>query len=85
LYRRGGRLTFENGGPRPGGQFSGVYKKLLFTKDGTVLLGGMMVGDTADYAKLLNLCNAGTPLISPPDELVTGKSAAGGGGASRGP
>ena len=29
--------------------FAGVYKKLLFTPDGTRLLGGILVGDAADY------------------------------------
>ena len=34
--------------------FAGVYKKLLFTPDGTRLLGGILVGDAADYGKLLD-------------------------------
>ena len=61
--------------------FQDVYKKLLFSKDGQKLLGGILVGDTTDYAKLSNMVNQDTPLISPPDELATGKSDAPGGGA----
>ena len=61
--------------------FTDVYKKLLFSKDGTKLLGGILVGDTADYAKLAILATSGDPLISPPDELATGKSSVPGGGA----
>ena len=52
--------------------FSGVYKKYVFTKDGKRLLGGMMVGDTNDYAKLLALVRAGQQLHSPPSELILG-------------
>ncbi|KAG1862042.1 hypothetical protein DFJ58DRAFT_715324 [Suillus subalutaceus] len=35
--------------------FSYVYKKYIFTADGKYLLGGMMVGDTSDYVKLVSL------------------------------
>ncbi len=52
--------------------FSAVYKKYVFTKDGKRLLGGMMVGDTNDYAKLLALVRAGQQLQSPPSELILG-------------
>ena len=33
--------------------FSGVYKKYIFSADGKYLIGGMMVGDTSDYIKLV--------------------------------
>jgi NAD(P)H-nitrite reductase large subunit len=52
--------------------FSGIYKKYIFTKDGKRLLGGMMVGDTNDYAKLLALVRSGQTLNSPPSELILG-------------
>lgn len=52
--------------------FSGVYKKYLFTKDGKKLLGGMMIGDTNDYAKLLGMVKAGKRLQTPPSELILG-------------
>ena len=35
--------------------FAGVYKKYIFSADGKHLLGGMMVGDTGDYIKLLSI------------------------------
>ena len=39
-------LTYED-------PFGGVYKKLLFNRDGTRLLGGILVGDASDYGTLL--------------------------------
>jgi nitrite reductase (NAD(P)H) len=35
--------------------FSATYKKYIFTADGKHLLGGMMIGDVADYVKLVAL------------------------------
>lgn len=52
--------------------FSGVYKKLLFSPDGTRLLGGVLVGDAADYANLLMLSKSSEPLSCPPGELIVG-------------
>lgn len=52
--------------------FSGVYKKLLFSPDGTRLLGGVLVGDAADYARLLALTKSNAPLPCPPGELIVG-------------
>ncbi len=61
--------------------FAGVYKKLLFTPDGARLLGGVLVGDAADYGKLLMLTKShpeGTrPLRCKPHELLVGRSVAG--------
>jgi nitrite reductase (NAD(P)H) len=37
--------------------FSSVYKKYLFSADGKYLLGGMMIGDVADYTKLVSMVN----------------------------
>jgi len=56
--------------------FSGVYKKYIFTKEGKRLLGGMMVGDTNDYSKLLSLVRSGQVLHSPPSELILGVQSA---------
>jgi nitrite reductase (NADH) large subunit len=53
--------------------FSGMYKKLLFTPDGTRLVGGVLVGDASDYGTLLSLCKGGKPLPMPPGELIIGK------------
>ncbi|SPO02459.1 probable nitrite reductase NiiA [Cephalotrichum gorgonifer] len=52
--------------------FGSVYKKYLFTQDGKFLVGGMMIGDTRDYAKLtLNVRNQ-TPLDVPPSQFILG-------------
>ncbi|KAF8635412.1 hypothetical protein AX15_000406 [Amanita polypyramis BW_CC] len=56
--------------------FSSVYKKYIFSKDGKRLLGGMMVGDTNDYAKLLALVRAGQQLQAPPSALILGVKSA---------
>lgn len=50
--------------------FAGVYRKLLFSHDGTRLLGGMLVGDASDYGRLLGLVRSQQPLSSPPAALV---------------
>jgi nitrite reductase (NADH) large subunit len=59
-------LTFED-------PISGVYKKLLVTSDGRHLLGGMLVGDAADFTRLLSLCKSGKQLPGPASELLIGK------------
>jgi nitrite reductase (NADH) large subunit len=63
--------------------FRGYYKKLLFSNDGTRLLGGILVGDASDYGTLLALCRGSEPLAVPPAELmippgIKSTSAAGG-------
>ncbi|KAJ3176796.1 hypothetical protein HDU85_006531 [Gaertneriomyces sp. JEL0708] len=55
--------------------FSGTYRRLIMNPDGTKLLGGILVGDTADYGKLLALTKSTKPLTQPPSELFTGKRA----------
>jgi nitrite reductase (NADH) large subunit len=55
--------------------FSGVYKKLLFSPDGTRLHGGILVGDASDYARLLMHTRDTTALPCPPHELLIGKVA----------
>ena len=52
--------------------FSSVYKKYIFTTDGKYLLGGMMIGDTTDYIKLVSLVKSGKPLEIPPSQLILG-------------
>ena len=54
--------------------FDQVYKKYLFTPDGKYLLGGMMIGDTKDYPKLLGLVKAQKPLEVAPGELIVGSN-----------
>lgn len=64
-------LTFKD-------PFSQVYKKYLFSADGKYLLGGMMMGDTSDYVRLLPMAKSRKPLEVLPSELMVGKV---GGGA----
>lgn len=57
--------------------FSGVYKKLLFSLDGTKLLGGILVGDASEYGTFAALAKGSTPLPCRPHELLVGKSGSG--------
>lgn len=50
--------------------FRGYYKKLLFSPDGQHLIGGVLVGDAADYGTLLALSSASEPLPCPPGYLM---------------
>ncbi|MHB1559774.1 MAG: nitrite reductase large subunit NirB [Isosphaeraceae bacterium] len=52
--------------------FGGVYKKLVFSPDGTRLLGGILVGDTSDFGTLLAQYRSEAPLATPPGELLSG-------------
>ncbi|KAI3622179.1 nitrite reductase [Moniliophthora roreri] len=48
--------------------FAGVYKKYIFSADGKHLVGGMMVGDTSYYVKLVAI----KPLDVPPSQFILG-------------
>jgi nitrite reductase (NAD(P)H) len=52
--------------------FQNVYKKYLFTEDGKYLLGGMMIGDTKDYVKLVPMVKNMKELEMPPSQLILG-------------
>lgn len=52
--------------------FQAVYKKYLFTNDGKYLLGGMMIGDTSDYIKLVPMVKNQKELDIPPAQLILG-------------
>lgn len=54
--------------------FQAVYKKYLFTTDGKYLLGGMMIGDTKDYVKLVPMVKNNKALEVPPSEFIVGAS-----------
>jgi len=54
--------------------FQQVYKKYLFTPDGKYLLGGMMIGDTKDYVKLVPMVKNKKQLEVPPSEFIVGAS-----------
>ncbi|KAF3222975.1 hypothetical protein TWF106_000769 [Orbilia oligospora] len=57
--------------------FQGVYKKYLFTIDGKFLLGGMMIGDTKDYIKLVQMVKTKKQLEVPPAEFILGSQKSG--------
>nr|POE94660.1 nitrite reductase [nad(p)h] [Quercus suber] len=52
--------------------FQQIYKKYLFTVDGKYLLGGMMIGDTKDYVKLVPMVKKKQALQVPPSEFIVG-------------
>ncbi|PQE12575.1 nitrite reductase protein [Rutstroemia sp. NJR-2017a BBW] len=54
--------------------FQAVYKKYLFTMDGKYLLGGMMIGDTKDYVKLVPMVKNQKALDVPPSQFILGAS-----------
>ncbi|ESZ97910.1 nitrite reductase [Sclerotinia borealis F-4128] len=54
--------------------FQAVYKKYLFTMDGKYLLGGMMIGDTRDYVKLVSMLKNQKMLDVPPSQFILGAS-----------
>jgi nitrite reductase (NADH) large subunit len=54
--------------------FGGIYKRLLISPDGTRLLGGILVGDAADYGRLAMLAKSDAPLPCLPRELILGSA-----------
>ena len=50
--------------------FEGAYKKLLFSPDGSTLLGGVLVGTATDYAMLSLLAKSGETLMVKPADLA---------------
>lgn len=52
--------------------FQSIYKKFIFTTDGKYLLGGMMIGDTRDYIKLVSTVKDQKPLDIPPSQFILG-------------
>lgn len=52
--------------------FQSIYKKYIFTTDGKYLLGGMMIGDTRDYVKLVPIVKNQRPLDIPPSQFILG-------------
>ena len=49
---------------------TGVYKKLVVTDDATRLLGGVLVGDAAEYAALRPMAGSDLPLPAEPADLI---------------
>ncbi|KAI0201577.1 nitrite reductase [Astrocystis sublimbata] len=78
---RRAKTASPTGGDKPAPQvqalvykdpFAQVYKKYLFTTDGKYLLGGMMIGDTSDYIKLVPMVKGQKELDIPPSQLILG-------------
>jgi len=55
--------------------FGAVYRKLLVSRDGTRLLGGILVGDASDYATLASLARSGAELPGKPGAFLMTASA----------
>ncbi|VEB84225.1 nitrite reductase [NAD(P)H] large subunit [Citrobacter koseri] len=47
-----------------------IYKKIVVSADGKTLLGGVLVGDAADYATLLQMMLNGMALPGQPESLI---------------
>jgi len=54
--------------------FAGIYKKLIFTKDGQYLLGGILVGNIGEFTKFSSMVMSKKKLDKPPTEYVVGVS-----------
>lgn len=52
--------------------FQNIYKKYIFTPDGKYLLGGMMIGDTNDYIKVVPMVKTMKELDIPPSQFILG-------------
>jgi NAD(P)H-dependent nitrite reductase large subunit/NAD(P)H-dependent nitrite reductase small subunit len=61
--------------------FRGVYKKLLFNREGTRLVGGILVGDASEFGALLGHFRSEIPLAMAPGELFAGPAVARAGSA----
>lgn len=52
--------------------FSATYKKFIFSKSGEYLLGGIMIGDTAAFTKMVSIIKKKKKLTVPPSEFIIG-------------
>jgi nitrite reductase (NADH) large subunit len=50
-----------------------IYKRINISNDGKTLLGGVLVGDAADYNMLLQTCKNNMALPPNPEEIILGK------------
>ncbi len=58
-------IVYEN-------KFAGIYKRINVSKDGKVLLGGILVGDSSDYNSLFQIYSNGMKVPNNPEELILG-------------
>ncbi len=59
-------------------QVRGIYKKIVLRRDGGQVLGGILVGDAAEYGRLLHLTRSRAEVSSPHQELGLGGAPSGG-------
>lgn len=55
----------------------GIYKRLNVTPDGKKLVGGILVGDTAEYNMLVQITKSGLALPPEPENLILGTKSSG--------
>src|SRR6185436_19356090 len=63
---------------------SGIYKKLVITKDKKHMLGAILVGDAGDYGPLLQLALNGVALPEHPEDLILPARIVGGNAGGKG-
>jgi len=51
---------------------AGIYKRINISEDGKRLIGGILIGDAADYNMLLQICQNGMKLPEKPEDLILG-------------
>ncbi|GAA5999895.1 hypothetical protein JCM10207_005960 [Rhodosporidiobolus poonsookiae] len=51
---------------------SATYRKYVFTADGKHLLGGIMIGDTSPFVKMVGIVKKKKPLDVPPSQFILG-------------
>ena len=59
-------------------EHAGIYKRINVSTDGKRLLGGILVGDAADYNMLHQIYRNGMPLPPQPEDLILGTRGVGG-------
>lgn len=67
-------IIFEDGN-------RGIYKRINISEDGKELLGGILLGDTADYNMLLQTCKNKMALPENPQDLLLGQRKEGAAGS----
>lgn len=63
--KEGEGIVYEN-------KFQGIYKKIIVSKDGRSLLGGILVGDASDYNMLHQIYLNGLAIPENPEDLILG-------------
>ena len=58
--------------------YEGIYKSIIVNKEGTSLLGGIMVGDASDYSMLHQIFLNGMAIPEQPEQLILPAGADGG-------